>query len=57
MCRSASLGLVTVSADDFYAVKTGLEWADSSDVQPAVITDLLRVHEYDYLLHIQASAE
>ena len=33
----------------------GLEWADPSDIKPAVISDLLRVHEYDYLLHIQAN--
>ena len=32
----------------------GLEWADPSDIKPAVISDLLRVHEYEYLLHIQA---
>eukprot|EP00752_Nemacystus_decipiens_P004439 g4052.t1 len=31
----------------------GLEWVDSSLIAPALITDLLRVHEYDYLLHIQ----
>ncbi|CAB1101130.1 unnamed protein product [Ectocarpus sp. CCAP 1310/34] len=27
----------------------GLEWVDPSFVEPALITDLLRVHEYDYL--------
>lgn len=36
------------------AMLSGLEWADPSDIKPAVISDLLRVHEYDYLLHIQA---
>ncbi|CAM9272616.1 unnamed protein product, partial [Ectocarpus sp. 4 AP-2014] len=33
----------------------GLEWVDPSFIEPALITDLLRVHEYDYLVHIQAS--
>lgn len=28
---------------------------EPSEIFPALITDLLRVHEYDYLLHIQAS--
>lgn len=27
-----------------------------TSIKPAVITDLLRVHEYDYLLHIQVRA-
>ena len=33
----------------------GLEWAAPSEVKPAVVTDLLRVHEYDYLLHIEVT--
>ncbi|CAM9346065.1 unnamed protein product [Ectocarpus sp. 13 AM-2016] len=37
------------------AFQGGLEWVDPSFIEPALITDLLRVHEYDYLVHIQAS--
>lgn len=39
------------------SLQTDLEWVESDSIKPAIITDLLRVHEYDYLQHIQVPSQ
>jgi acetoin utilization deacetylase AcuC-like enzyme len=35
---------------------SALEWGNGSGVSPATISDILRVHEHDYIQHLQVSA-
>jgi acetoin utilization deacetylase AcuC-like enzyme len=32
---------------------SALEWSNGSGVTPATISDILRVHEHDYIQHLQ----
>jgi hypothetical protein len=36
-----------------YALQNSIEWQGEGDIVPAALTDLLRVHEYAYIAHLE----